>query len=169
MKNRLTTGLVLCTSLLLMACNFAEYDWYKATSANTLVAYQAFVREHPGDKHADEARGRILALQDDADWNTAKNLNTIAAFQDYLQKESGGVHVLEAQAQMTALKRADAWQTAQQDGSAASLQAFLKRYPQGPEADQARQQLDDMAYRVQLADTPSKAAAERKRAKLQER
>jgi hypothetical protein len=96
-------------------------------------------------------------------------LNTIAAFQDYLQKESGGVHVLEAEAQMTALKRADAWQTAQQDGSAASLQAFLKRYPQGPEADQARQQLDDMAYRVQLADTPSKAAAERKRAKLQER
>jgi hypothetical protein len=79
-----------------MACNFAEYDWYKATSANTLVAYRAFVREHPGDEHADEARGRILALQDDADWNTAKNLNTIAAFQDYLQKESGGVHVLEA-------------------------------------------------------------------------
>ena len=98
MKNRLTTGLVLCTSLLLMACNLAEYDWYKATSANTLIAYQAFVREHPGDKHADEARGRILALQDDADWNTAKNLNTIAGFQDYLQKESGGVHVLEAQA-----------------------------------------------------------------------
>jgi len=96
MKNRLTKGFVLCTSLLLMACNFAEYDWYKARSANTLAAYQAFVREHPGDKHADDARGRILALQDDADWNTAQNLNTIAAFQDYLQKESGGVHVLEA-------------------------------------------------------------------------
>ena len=169
MRNRLTIGLVLCTNLLLIACNPAENDWNKATSANTLMAYQAFLQEHPGDKHADQARGRMLALQDDADWNTAKNLDTIGGFQDYLQKESGGVHVLEAQAQVTALKRADAWLAAQKDGSAASLQAFLKQYPQGPEADQARQKLDDMAYRVQLADTHSKAAAERRRAQLQAR
>jgi hypothetical protein len=129
MKSRLSMGLVFCTSLLLMACHFAEYDWYQATAANTLIAYQAFVREHPRDKHADEARGRILALQDDADWNTANNLNTIAGFQEYLQKESGGVHVLEAQAKLTALKRADALQAAQKDGSAASLQAYLKQSP----------------------------------------
>ena len=55
------------------------------------------------------------------------------------------------------------------DGYVAALQAFLQKYPQGPEADQARQRLASLApYRVQLAQTGSKAAAERKRAELQE-
>lgn len=170
MIKRLTVASIVGISLLMTACNSAESDWDGAKIANTLAAYQTFVQKYPNDKHADDARGRILALQDDKDWKTAQNTNTVDSFQEYLKKESGGTHVLEAQARLTSLHRADTWKAADSEGSVAALQAFLQKYPQGPEADHARQKLASLApYHVELADTHSKASAEHKRAELQAR
>ena len=132
---------VVCIGAALTACNLAEGDWQQATAANTLTAYQAFLQKHPDSKHADNARGRILALQDEQAWNTARAANSIAGYQDYLKTESGGVHVGEAKYQITALQRADAWKAIQNDASAASLQSFLLKYPQGLESNEARARL----------------------------
>lgn len=169
MMRRLMTGFVLCASVMIMGCKPAASDWYKATAANSLGAYQTFLRNYPKDKHADEARGRILALQDDQDWAKAQATNTIEGYQAYLQNEPGGIYARDAQYQLTALERADAWKVAQNEGSAASLKAFLKKYPQGSESNEARQKLSTLAYRIKFADTRSKPAAERERAQLEAR
>jgi hypothetical protein len=169
MLNRLPTALVLSASLLIIACTPAWYDWNKAMAANTVAAYQAFVRKHPHDEHADDARGRVLALSDDQDWMMAQRSNTLESYQKYLQQEGGGVHADDARYQITALERAAAWKAMGSDASVAALQAFLQKYPQGPESNQARKKLEDLAYRVQLADTRSQAAAEHQRARLQAR
>jgi hypothetical protein len=168
-KRQLVTILVLSAGLGMAACNSAHSDWNKAVSVNSVDAYQKFVQEHPTDEHADTARGKILALQDDQAWSKAQQANTVQGFQDYLKAEGGGIHVLEAKANIVSLERASAWRTAQSDGSPAALQAFLQKYPDGTEAAQARQKLNELAYSVELAHLHSKAAAESKRTHLQAR
>jgi hypothetical protein len=157
---------VVCAAAALSACNMAKYDWNKATAANTLQSYETFLQEHPHSKYADNAQGRILALRDEQAWSAAQATHTIAAYNAYLNAWSGGVHVSDVPYQITALQRAAAWKELQNDPSAASLQAFLVVYPQGRESNEARAKLKDF-YHLQLADAPSAAAAEHKRAELQ--
>jgi len=152
----------------LVACSSTEADWQKATAANTVPAYQQFLQNHPTGNHADEARSRIRALEDDQAWMEAKNANTTESFQQYLQKEPMGTHAQQARDQLTALQRASAWQVAQASGTASALQDFLQKYPTGPEADQARARLDS-DYQVQLAEYHSKREAEHAVKKLESR
>ncbi len=169
MNIRSTMPFIACATIAVSACNRADSDWKKATAANTLAAYQTFVQEHGNDQHADNARGRILALQDEQAWAVALKTNTVGGFQEYLKAESGGVYADDARYQITALQRAEAWQALQGNPSVASLQAFLQMYPQGLESNQARTKLNELSYRVQLADAHSKAEAEHQRAQLQAR
>jgi hypothetical protein len=144
----------------------ADSDWHQATLANTIAGYETFLQEHPDNKHADNARGRILALRDEHAWSAAQANHSIAGFEEYLKSQSGGVHIGEAKYQIAALQRAAAWQAIQNDPSAASLQAFLVVHPQGRESNEARAKLNEF-YRLELADAANAPAAERKRAQLQ--
>jgi SPOR domain len=167
MNTRLWLPALVCASAVLSACSFmADSDWHKTTLANTIAAYETFLQEHPGNNHADNARGRILALRDEHAWGAAQASNSIASYEGYLNAQSGGVHVGDAKYQITALQRAEAWKALQGDPSAASVQAFLVLYPQGIESNQAREKLNEF-YHLQLADSRNAAGAARKRAELQ--
>lgn len=169
MNTRLLIPALVCAAAALSACNLmADSDWHKATAANTIASYEAFLKEHPTNKHADNASGRILALRDEQAWSSALAANTIAAYNGYLKAWSGGVHVSDVPYQITALQRAAAWKMLHNDPSAASLQAFLEVYPQGRESNEARAKLKEF-YHLELADARSAAAAEHKRAELQRR
>lgn len=163
--------LALCSALAMTACSSANKDWVKASAGNTVAAYQSFLDQHASDQHAQEARMRIAALQDESAWATAYSANSLDSYRQYLQAEPTGTHAQGARDQITALERANAWKTAQSDGSTTALQAFLQKYPQGPEADQARQKLMALNsdYRTELGIFHDKRAAERKRAELQSR
>lgn len=167
MNTRWLMPVLICTAAVLGACNLmADSDWHKATVANTIAGYETFLRDYPRNEHADNARGRILALRDEQAWSAAQATQTIAGYDAYLKAQSGGVHAGDAKYQITALQRAAAWKLLQDDPSAASLQAFLVVYPQGRESNQARAKLNEF-YHLQLADSLSAAAATRKRAELQ--
>jgi outer membrane protein assembly factor BamD (BamD/ComL family) len=169
MNTRLAICAIACIAATLAACNSAKSDWNEATAANTVAAYQRFLQQHPGDKQADDAKGRILALKDDQAWSRAQAADTLDAYQAYLTAESGGVHVGDAKYHITALHRAADWKAIPADASAAALQAFLTQYPQGVESNEARARLKQLDYRVQLADLHSEAAAEHKRQQLESR
>ena len=169
MNTRLLIPAVVCAAAALSACNLmADSDWHKATAANTIASYEIFLKEHPTNKYADNAQGRILALRDEQAWSAALATNTIAGYDAYLKAWSGGVHGSDVPYQITALQRAAAWKTLQSDPSAASLQAFLVIYPQGRESNEARAKLKEF-YHLELADVRTAAAAEHKRAELQRR
>jgi hypothetical protein len=141
LMSQLPTALVLCAALLMTACGTAEYDWNKAMATGTLAAYQTFVKNHPTDRRADDARGRIMGLQDDQAWAVAQATHTVAGYREYLRTKSGGIHAADAQYEITGLERAAAWKAVQNDKSAASLKAFLQKYPQGVESNEARRKL----------------------------
>jgi hypothetical protein len=89
MKHPLTAAFAVMISLLTSACGIAEVDWNNARAANTLAAYQSFLREHPSDPRADNARGRIFALRDDQAWAAAMGAHSAAGFHEYLKEEPG--------------------------------------------------------------------------------
>lgn len=114
MRTRMRTGraaragwaiAAVLTGLMLGACGrvTSDWDWNQALAANTEDGYEAYIRKHPADPRAENARGRILALQDDAAWSAAQSAGTAAGYEEYLRKESGGVHALEARAMLERL------------------------------------------------------------------
>jgi SPOR domain len=164
--------MIFLSVIVLAACTSAESDWKKADAQGTVAAYQAFLKDHPNNAHADQARDRIHALEDEQAWADAQKNNTLEGFQAYLQNQPKGVHSAEAHDRIAALERSAAWKVAQTSATATALQEFLGKYPQGPEADQARAQLQTLKageYRVELASFRSKHEAETVRAKLQAR
>jgi hypothetical protein len=112
----------LVLAIFLLACSSTEGDWQKAATANTVAAYQDFLKEHPNGQHADEARSKIHSLQDDAAWMDAMNTNSEAGFEQYLKAEPDGSHAQEAKDKITGFERAAAWQTASAAGTPSALQ-----------------------------------------------
>lgn len=125
--SKLPTALVLCAALLMTACGTAEYDWNQAMATGTLAAYRTFVKNHPTDRRADDARGRIMGLQDDQAWAMAQATHTVAGYREYLRTEGGGIHAADAQYEITGLERAAAWKAVKNDESAASLKPLPNR------------------------------------------
>lgn len=170
MRNLFTIVFVVFAASIMAACGTAEYDWNKALSINTVAAYQAFLQNHGGDNRAGDARGRMLALQDDQWWVETKKANTIDSFQAYLRKEPGGIHAGQAQFYIATLQRIAAWKAIPHDASAATLQTFLKQYPQGAESTDIQKRLDMLtAYRIELDTAQTKAEAEKKLTRIQMR
>lgn len=171
MKN--LKNVTLCLSLLsavaLVACSSSEADWNQANTAGTVAAYQQFLSKHPNDQHDAAAQQRIQMLQDDEAWKSAQTANTVDSYQQYLSAQASGAHVQDAHDRITGFERASAWQTAKSDGTEAALNDFLQKYPQGPEADQARAQLQQLMYVVQVGAYHSSDLADKARAKLQDR
>ena len=149
--------------LFLAACSSIEADWQQATTANTIGAYQDFLKQHPNGQHADEARSRIRGLEDEQAWDTAKTSSTEQSFQQYLRDEPNGTHAQDARDRITGFERAAAWKTAQSEGNATAIQGFLQKYPTGPESDEARAALQKLQndFQVQLASYHSRQEADR--------
>ena len=166
--HRSLLGTILALSVL-SACGTSEYDWQQSYAANTLAAYQTFLKNHPKSKQADLARGMILAMQDDEAWKSAAAARSKQGYEAYLAAYPGGVHANQARFDITALDRAAAWKSEEHNADYASLHAFLEKYPQGPESTMARDRLAGMTYRALFADSNSGAGAERQRARLEVR
>jgi cell division septation protein DedD len=166
------TAMLLLLTALLSACSSAQADWNKADTANTAAAFQDFLKQHPNDDHAKEARDRLQKIEDQQAWADTQKSNSLDAYQQYLQKEPNGTHVEDAHTQVTTLERAAAWKTAQSANTESALQGFLEKYSQGSEADQAREQLKKLqseGYRVQLASFKDEKQAEKSRDSLKTR
>jgi cell division septation protein DedD len=156
----------------LAACSSAQSDWNKADAANTAAAFQDFLKQHPYDGHAQEARDRLQKMADEQAWVDAQKSGSLEAYQQYLQREPNGAYAPDAHTQVTAFERAAAWKMAQSANTESALQGFLQKYAQGPEADQAREQLKKLqaeSYRVELASFKDEKRAEKSRDRLKAR
>lgn len=154
---------------LIVACSSAESDWNQASQTNTIAAYQDFLNKHPDDQHAAQAKQQIATLQDNQAWATAQQTNTAAGYQQYLSSMPNGTHAQEAHDKLTALQATDAWNSTKSNPTEASLNSFLQMYPNAPEAQDARQMLQTLDYRAQLGSFPSSAAADKAKARLQDK
>jgi hypothetical protein len=72
--------------VLLPACSRETDEWRAAQAADTVAAYQRFVREHPASAHAAQADARAAQLVEDEDWRRAQEQDTLQAYQLFLSQ-----------------------------------------------------------------------------------
>jgi uncharacterized protein YdbL (DUF1318 family) len=167
--NKPIVGLGLLSAVALAACSSAQSDWNQANTQGTVGAYRAFLAKHPNDAHDADAQQRIQTLQDDQAWMSAQNANTLQSYQQYLVSEPMGTHAQDAQSRITDMQRAADWQQASSTGTEAALQGFIQKYPNAPQTDQARTQLQQFSYVVELGTFRSAKAADQAQSKLQDK
>src|SRR5271169_5797919 len=82
--------------LLLVAGCGADRDYQAAERANTVVAFDDYLRLHPDGAHAREARAHLAMLVEDREWQRAHTADTTDAYQQYLRSYPAGQHAHDA-------------------------------------------------------------------------
>ena len=116
----------------------------KVRKADTLKAYQEYLKAYPNAYHLEDARGRMGELDREA-FLRAQSQDTLASYQDYLTAFPEGGHVAEARVRMRELDADNkAFARAESDGTVAAFQAYIDAYPQGKHAPAAERRRDDL-------------------------
>jgi cell division septation protein DedD len=97
MKNTGICLIAITFSLLaLAACSREGADWKSATTADTVEAYQQFLRQHPSAANSAAARDRLKALTEDRDWQAAAAADTRSAYEQFVAQHADSKWVQEA-------------------------------------------------------------------------
>jgi cell division septation protein DedD len=76
--------------LAVMACSSRQQQWEDTRRADTLEAYQQFLRSYPDGEFASQAQARVRELQELADWQKAMQTDTADAYQQFLNGHPQG-------------------------------------------------------------------------------
>jgi serine/threonine-protein kinase len=107
-------------------------DWNRVRASSDPEQLEAFIREHPGGGHVQEAEARL----DEAIWTRTNQADT-RAIQAYLSRFPRGIRAREAQR----LLDDTAW-NAVNKGNISALQAFINADPNGRRRQEAQAILD---------------------------
>jgi len=82
--------------LLASACSRQQSDWDKARTANSIEAYQQFVKNYPSGDFTAQAQARIKELEEERDWQKARDTDTPDGYQAFLKQYPEGKWTEEA-------------------------------------------------------------------------
>ena len=92
---RLCVGLVLA-SLVLVGCSREGTDWRSTQAADTVAAYEQFLKQYPGSTHATDATTRVAQLAEDEAWQQATGQDSLQAYQQFVGRYPEGKWTQEA-------------------------------------------------------------------------
>ncbi len=92
---RLCVGLVL-SSLVLVGCSREGTDWRSTQAADTVAAYEQFLKQYPGSTHATDATTRVAQLAEDEAWQQATGQDSLQAYQQFVGRYPEGKWAQEA-------------------------------------------------------------------------
>lgn len=82
--------------LLLGGCSREAGDWKSAQGADTIEAYDGFLKQHPQSEFAAQALERTKQLAEERDWQAATQADTADAYQQFLTQNPEGKWAQEA-------------------------------------------------------------------------
>ncbi len=86
----------ICLLLALGGCSREQQDWRAAESADSIEAYDHFIRRHPDSELVSQAHTRVAQLGEDRDWQHAGSADTVNAYREFLQQHPNGKWSQEA-------------------------------------------------------------------------
>jgi SPOR domain len=90
-------GVVALTVLVLLAgCSRERDDWRSAQAADTVPAYETFLRDYPASPHANAATQRIAQLAEDEAWQLTLTRDDVPAYDAFLSRFPAGNWASEA-------------------------------------------------------------------------
>jgi len=152
-------------------CSHEKRDWHSAQAADTIEAYEEFVKEHPKSARTSEAEARVAQLSEDRDWQRASSTDTADAYRQFLTAHPQAKSAQEARirienfglsggtaaaASSIAAPRATAPQVASEPSSAAAPRSP----PPAPHQAASGSAASEAAYSVQLGAFSTQAKAQ---------
>jgi cell division protein FtsN len=77
-------------------CSHEQRDWHAAQAADTIEAYDQFVKAHPASALSTSARTRIVQLTEDRDWQRASTTDTADAYRQFVAEHAQSKYSQEA-------------------------------------------------------------------------
>lgn len=138
--SRVVAGmLVAATVVVLVACASDEGLWTKAQKADTIAAYQEYLRDYPQGKFATQARTRVV----ERELSLAEAAGTEAALEAFLASHPDSPVRGRADEQLAQLRFA----SAESAGTADAYAAFLKQHPGSALAAKARSKRSELLFK----------------------
>jgi hypothetical protein len=155
-------------------CATMQSRWEETKSADTISAYENFLKGNPEGEFANQARVRRNELYEKRDWKVAETSDTVAAYEAFIKKYPQGRYKNDASARIEKLsppKVQDvttekllnrsgqgvfkkeaflaleklSFEQAQSEDTIQAYEEYLSRYPQGLFADEARSRREKLS------------------------
>src|SRR5712672_2501441 len=97
-----------------------DSDYEAAVQANTVAAYDDYLRLHPDGSHAADARAHLAVLVEEREWQRARAAGTSDGYKQFLRGYASGAHAHEA---LMAIAALDMPGTPSADAAAATASA----------------------------------------------
>jgi cell division protein FtsN len=82
---------VACVLILALGgCSRQQSDWQKTRQANTVEAYDQFLKKYPTGEFTPQAQARVKELNMERDWERARDADTPDAYQAFLKQYPEG-------------------------------------------------------------------------------
>jgi len=127
-----------------IGCDTMQKDWEVAKSANTIPAWEEFLRKHAQGELADQAHMRLEELYAEKDWEIATEADSIPAYEEFLRKHPQGALADQARTRLEKLYLQRDWKITKEADTIPAYEEFSKKHPQGEFADQARMRLEEL-------------------------
>ncbi len=133
-KDDKTKRMMIAVIFVVMVSGCESRAYKSAKEADTVEAYEDFLKEYPNKKYAGEALSRIEALN----FSAAKKADTIEAYESFLAKYPKGSFTDKALLRIEELP----FKHARKTDTPEAYEQFLQEYPNNKFADEARTRLN---------------------------
>ncbi|MHB8770766.1 MAG: outer membrane protein assembly factor BamD [Syntrophales bacterium] len=132
--------------VLIAGCAASQGRWERAAAADTIAAYEEFLRENPEGDWADRARLRRDELYEARDWREAETLASVSAYEEYLKNYPRGRYRDDARGRLKLLASPQEEQTP----PLLPTEAFLQRRQQGLFLEETLATIEKLAFEQAL-------------------
>lgn len=123
--------------------NFSEVlAWKKASEANMMSEYEAFLKEYPKGNYANAAKTKINEFKEVMAWAETSSENTYDGYVAYIKSFPTGAHAEEANRIINELGDEACWASMNEQGTTESYNNYLAQYPRGKYITYAKQRLE---------------------------
>lgn len=126
--------------LILLGCASEGSQFKAAEDADTIPAYQSFLREHPDSQFSEKAKSRIQKKELDS----AIAKNDVTVLRAYMDKYPNSHYYFKALADIERLE----WEKAKTIGTKAGYLNFVKSFPGSPLLKEARTAIEALTWDV---------------------
>ena len=123
---------LLLFAILLYSCSNNDKSWETTVEANTIEAYQIYIKENPEGEHFKLANTKLdsLVLEKDAsDFQKAFDENTSEAILKYKEEHPAGAYLSNADEKLKILLEKEKWVEVENKKSVKEFYDYLQEYP----------------------------------------
>jgi hypothetical protein len=125
-----------------------EVAWDEAAKTNTIWGYMDFKREFPESIYVEEAKNKILGIEEDKVWKILSNDNSVSSLDKYMEKYPNGKYFYEADERIRKLRGIDEeiifWENTKSSDEIKKFEVYLQFYPSGIHSVEAYNRLKEL-------------------------